>query len=478
MRRARVAVLAPYWDFFATSARGDLATDRAALLRDIRTGLAAHADVVIATTIDPDVPVAATIEAVRGARPDLLVLAATMASPPAAALRVVDAFPELPVVLWAARRGRAMAEPYTHQDITVDGATVGAPQLASLLARASRPFDVVMAALDDPDGLSRVHDAVRSAAAAVLLRTARIGRVGGSLPGYTCVDADAPRLADEVGARVIEVPAAEFLARYQAVDAAVVERTWAETRHLYHPTTALPGWKAGAAPAAEVGEPVAGQVADAVRAAVALRELGEAHRLDAGAFNCHVPQIRRGPAIGYAPCFALGHCTSLGVPWTCTGDVVTAIAMLTAKALSGAALYHELEALDPDSGEFVIANSGEHDLAFGPGPAELRTNPWWPTGLCAVLTPRPGPATLIGFAQLDPPGGHRLIAARGRFTARKFPGVGTSNAAFAFDRTPPEHAWEAWCRSGVNHHAAATPGDHAEHVQRVAGHLKLPAIVI
>ena len=82
--------------------------------------------------------------------------------------------------------------------------------------------------------------------------------------------------------------------------------------------------------------------------------------------NCHVEEIRLGRDSGVTPCFGLGRETARGIPWTCSGDVLTAVAMLVAKQLGGAALYHEIEAIDFETGEVVVANSGEHDLEWRP----------------------------------------------------------------------------------------------------------------
>src|SRR5206468_8257638 len=140
------------------------------------------------------------------------------------------------------------------------------------------------------------------------------------------------------------IEAAELRELYLAVDRARVTDLERETRDLY-----------------EVEPSAEGDVlARSLRAACALDDLVERHRLDAGAINCHVPEIRFGPEIGIAPCFALGRETSRGIPWACAGDGVTAIAMLTLKLLGGAAQYHELESLAYDTGELVAARPGAH----------------------------------------------------------------------------------------------------------------------
>ncbi|MGH2949109.1 MAG: hypothetical protein ACRDPC_23130, partial [Solirubrobacteraceae bacterium] len=217
-----------------------------------------------------------------------------------------------------------------------------------------------------------------------------------------------------------------------------------------------------------------GCVARSARFAAALDGLDARLEVAAGAMNCHVPEIRLGEQPGIAPCFALGRETSRGVPWTCAGDVVTAVAMLTLKLLGGAAVYHEIQALDHGSDEALLANSGEHDLALA-DPAErplLHENPWW-DGACARFSPTPGPATLVGFTpHADEPSGFRYVVAEGEFTGRRLPGVGTVNAAFRFGGGEPVGAaWERWARAGVNHHSAATPGRFGDAVAAVAAQL-------
>ena len=172
---------------------------------------------------------------------------------------------------------------------------------------------------------------------ATRLRRSRIGRVGPVFQGYDCVDADDDRLRAATGIEAVRIEAAELRELYLAVDPARVGELERETRELY-----------------EVEPSAEGDVlARSLRAACALDDLVERHRLDAGAINCHVPEIRFGEEIGIAPCFALGRQTSRGIPWACAGDIVTAVAMLTLKLLGAAAQYHELESLDYATGELV-----------------------------------------------------------------------------------------------------------------------------
>ncbi|MBV8599340.1 MAG: hypothetical protein JO017_11005, partial [Actinobacteria bacterium] len=119
----------------------------------------------------------------------------------------------------------------------------------------------------------------------------------------------------------------------------------------------------------------------------------------------------------------------------------------------------ELETYDYETGEFVVASSGEHDLELAPDVRpSLIENSWFAgdevTGVCACFSAPAGPATLLSFADVG--GGYRLIAAEGSFTGRRFPSTGTANAGFRFDRGLA--GWTDWCRFGANHHSSATPG--------------------
>jgi L-arabinose isomerase len=415
----RVALVEPYWDFWERSVSFDLRADRHELGQQVRRAL--------------------DVEWVALEAADAVLVLQTMATPPAWTLPQLGA---LPVVVWAAHRGGGpLADGFDRGAITSEGATVGAPMLTSLLVRAGRPFEIVLGRIDDAETQAEVAAALAGACAAHRLGRARIGRVGRPLDGYDCVDTDDALLRRATGIELVAIEPAELLELYRGVGGEHVRDLERETRAAYDVEIEGDGLERS------------------LRAACALDDLVARHRLDAGALNCHVPEIRFGEEIGITPCFALGRSTTAGVPWTCVGDVLTAVAMLAGKLLGGAAQYHELETYDYETDEFVVASSGEHDLALAPGvrPA-LIENSWFAgdaiTGVCACFSAPAGPATLLSVADVG--GGYRLIAATGAFTGRGFPSTGTANAGFRFDRGLD--GWTDWCRFGANHHSSATPG--------------------
>jgi L-arabinose isomerase len=451
----RVGLVLPYWDFWERSVPYDLRAEREALARGAADGLAA--DVVAVATVDSDEAGEEAARRFAEARAEAVLVMQTMAAPPARTLAALGA---LPVVIWAAQKEQRVPDTFDHGGITSFGATVGAPMVTSMLVRGARPFELVVGPVARAEP---VDAALRAAAAATRLARARVGRVGPTQPGYDHVAADPDRLRAEIGIELLPIDASEFRDLYEHVPAERIAELELETHGLYEVEVEGDGLERS------------------LRAACALGDLVERYELDAGAINCHVSEIRLGKEIGIAPCFALGRSTSNGVPWTCTGDVVTAIVMLTTKLLGGAAQYHELEALDEATDELVVASSGEHDLELAPGVRpRLIANGWYEhdpcTGVCACFTAPPGPATLVGFTQLDR--GFRLIAAEGEFTGRGWPGVGTANAAFRFAGRPATEAWARWCAAGVTHHAAASPGLLGAGVEAIARFLGIEAVSV
>lgn len=459
----RVALLVPFWEFWEASARGDVR----AHLRDLgrRAGEALPGVEIVAREVlfcAEDAP--AVADRLRAGAPEALLVVQAMAVPPARTMAVVDALADLPLVVWALHERREAGGDYDHADITTEGATVGGSQLANLLVRRSDPFAFHVGLLGDAE----VHDAValalRSAAVAHRIRTGTLARVGDPPPGYDCVTCDLGELSAAIGLRVLDVAPADLAARFAAEDEADVERVAAEATRDFALADGLADEDDG--------------LRRSLRFAAALERLGADLDLDAGAINCHLPELRYSQAVGIAPCFALGRETSRGIPWACAGDVLTAVALLTTKLLGGAALYHELETIDYVTDELIIANTGEHDLAWA-DPAsrpELRPNGWFASdpvqGVCACFSPRAGPATIVAFTPHPrEPSGFRFVVAEGEFSARRLAGAGTPNGAFRFrDRSGPE-GYTDWALAGANHHSSSTPGHLGDAVAAVAGQL-------
>jgi L-fucose isomerase-like protein len=469
----RVAVLIPFWEFWESSARGDLR----AHLRDV--GDQAIAALSNVNVVSSDVLVAAEDAAgvarrIRASASDVLVVLQVMGVPPARTMSVLDELPDLPVVVWGlhlARELNAGEERYDHSDITTEGATVGTTQLVTMLVRQSRPLSLHVGHVSDAEATKAVERSIRAAWAARRIARGTLARVGREPAGYDCVVCDVAQLGAALGLQVVEVEPAEIARRFREVGRSETQKVEAEVASTFDVPAAT-------APDAE-------GLDRSLRFAAVLESLDDELGIDAGAINCHIPELRFSSEVGIAPCYALGRETTRGIPWACAGDMLTAVALLTTKLLGGAALYHELETIDYETDELVIANTGEHDLAWADPSTRpvLRANGWFSSdpicGACACFSPPPGAATLVAFVPHPAEAsGFRYIVAEGSFGPRSFSGAGTPNAAFRFRERGSVDGFTAWALAGASHHSSSTPGHFGDAVARVAEYLRIGCVRI
>lgn len=458
--RPRIALIVPYWSFWEKAAGGEaFRSEREGLLSSISTKLALIGiEVVQGELVDSEAAGAEVATEIASTKPDALVVAQTMAVPPSYAMSVIDSTPGVPLVVWALQLVDTISPDFDESDITSYGATVGAPMLTNVLGRRGRPYSFVFA----PGGqaIRGVGEAVRAAVTANRLGSARLALIDRPIDGYECVDVDSTELREALGVEVVELDASALLDRY---------------REASSPTQAIldeirTGFTVDEAVDEESMERAAG-------IAAALAGLDDELLITMGALNCHIPELRFGDDPGMTACYGVGRETTRGIPWTCVGDAITAIAMFVGHSLGGAALYHEIEAVDFDTGEVAIANSGEHDLGWCPRGIvpRLIPNRWFKhddrTTPAVWFELPPGPATLIGFTpHASAPRGFRFIAAEGEITPRSLPSSPTVGGSFRF-REPLETAWPAWANAGVNHHSAVSPGHLAKQVEMVSNYL-------
>jgi L-arabinose isomerase len=463
-------MLVPFWEFWAASAREDLPTRLEAIAAQAAAALPGVDIVTTELLLSPDATeeVAAGL---RGAAPDALLVLQVMAVPPGRTAAVLDRVPDLPLVVWGIHLEPSAGRGYDHSDIATEGATVGTSQLLALLTRDARPLALHVGRLGDPATTKSVADALLAASAARRISTGTLARVGREPDGYDCVVCDTNALTRAIGLRVVETAPTELARRFHAVDESDLAGIAAEASEDFEVEDGL----------AETDE----GLRRSLRFAAALERFDAETGVSVGALNCHLPELRFEPSVGIAPCFALGRETSRGTPWACAGDLLTAVALLTTKLLGHAALYHELETIDYETDELVIANTGEHDLAWArPGAKpQLRRNGWFAAdpvcGVCACFSPPPGPATLVAFAPSpQAASGFRYVVAEGSFTDRAFPSAGTPNGGFRFKDRSAVDGFRAWALSGANHHSSSTPGHIGGLVAQVAGHLGVDVLRI
>ncbi len=379
---------------------------------------------------------------------------AVFASIPWAALRELSA---APILIWNVQQIESVTQGYSMVEIVRNTGQIGTQALANTLLREGRPFKVVTGVEHSAqmrERLRRLFGVVRTALA---LRSARLLAVGEGFPGMTDIAMDESYLSKHLGASVQRISSAELTRAYVTADSGRVGREQEELSL-----------------ASGVRDLTADEMERSVRLSVALQSLVDEHGADAGSVNCHMGNCLRNLEIGIAACYSLGVQNSRGRPFTCTGDLPTALAMLLLKNLTGVAMYTEVQVMDEKRQAVVIANSGEGEEQIRHAGARCRvignTNFKGVHGRGAsfVYSLKPGPATLVSLTPT--PNGtkpFRVIVAEGEILDEPLPDAGALAGFFRFRGTTLHDGYTRWLEAGPVHHAATSTGHWAAKIRDV-----------
>jgi L-fucose isomerase-like protein len=287
---------------------------------------------------------------------------------------------------------------------------------------------------------------VVGAAAASTIRGARLGLLGGIVPGYGDVVLD-------------EGPARSLGLELVALDRDAIARAEAATDDRSdRDGDGLPEAMA----LEDAARPL---LARSLRVHAMLRRLADDAGLDAIALNCHSDVLRWSDSLGIVSCLASTLLWSAGMPVACTGDAVTAVALMMASRIAGSAQYCEGYAVESDTGELLVSSCGMADLRLLPPGARARVcpNELYPgrhgLGLATRFDFAPGPATIAAFAPATGGRPSRLVAAAGELRARGFQHLNGPSGMFGFDRPGRGIAGQAWIDAAPAHHLALVQGD-------------------
>ena len=367
---------------------------------------------------------------------------ATMAAFPWAALDLVQA----PVVVWS--RTETSPEPRSTSDVVYASSPIGAAAIGNVLARSGRPFRVA----SGPDLSERAAAFLRGARAAGSLRGAAFAHFGGDVwPGMLDVILDRGAFEKALGGRIVDLE---------------------------------PDWAAGPAglpDGVEIGEIEPEALRRSLALAGAVRAACEEAGVVAGSFHCHGDAFAGNPAVGVVCCAAVNAMTAGGVPFACTGDDCTAVALFLAQSIGDSAQYLELDAPHDGLDACLVSSGGEGDLrlARDDAPIRLAANRFFSgkagRGAALDFALRPGPATLVGFTPVG--NGFRVIALEASVIDELPPDLGVPRGYVRFPGRQASRAFEAWCEAGANHHLALAPGHHAEALRAFAEITGIEAVV-
>ncbi len=313
--------------------------------------------------------------------------------------------------------------------------------------REDRPFTTVFGSWGDDDLEGRLAHAMRGALGAVSIRGSRMLAVGQPLDGYGDIEATEADLL-RLGITKINVTPSDLSAAFHAVSDGTVAAE-ADDRRIRFDSSAVPD---------DVLE-------RSVRVTCALRDLCATGSVVGGTVNCHSAHLRWNPEVGVTACLAVSTLTSEGRPFSCTGDIPTAVALVLGRSIAGSALYCELYQLDLDGDWILVANGGEGDLDARDTERPVRLLPEehysgdHGAGTAVGFSLPIGPATFISLSPVaHARGGWCLVAAEGEIVGSTDETIEGPNGMFRFTNGPVAEAYRQWCGLGATHHAALLAG--------------------
>jgi len=325
----------------------------------------------------------------------------------------------------------------------------GVMDLASLLRRRERAYQIVAGHLADPKVLDRVVGYVRAGVAATALRGSNVLRVGPTFPGMGDFAVEEEVLSSKLGVQVRETG-------LEALDAAILKIT----EEAVSAEVALDRERFLCELPAEAHE-------RSVRVGLGLRHLLEEGRY--GAFSVNFQAFDRAdrPA-NTMPFLEISKAMGRGLGYAGEGDVLTAAFVGALGKAYDAVSFTEIFCVDWAGNRLFLSHMGEISTSIAAGKPRVIAKPFFMGGSLdpAVLTcaARPGPAVLVNLA----PG------PRDTFTLL----VAPVEVVAEDDSLKPEmrdviRLWvrpqgkvapflEAYSRAGGTHHGALVLGDQAE----------------
>lgn len=438
--RPRVALLAARFTFFDPHMLPGFAERVRGIGDRCAEALREHVDLVYAGVVETEADAARARDVLSGERLDAVIYAPTMAVPAPLVLTALERV-TAPLVVWNAIPVLRMADDLSQAEATENSTTVACLMLVNVLLRQGRPVEVHTAAIDDPAAVAGLVRVVRGAAAAGALRGATLLRIGHPMPTYLNVASTAEDLA-RLGVREVDVTRAELDAAFADVDDDAAAAVLAEVQGA--------GWRGDGGPG----------LARSARLAAAVRALVDRHGAVGGTVNCHGELLRFSDTVGIPACLAVAREATRGVNLSCTGDQPAGVALLLARRIAGAALYHEAYAPEPATGLMLLAAGGEGDPAWADGEVALEANDHYPgehgEGTSIAFALRRGPATMVSMSPIGDD--WHLAWATGEVVESRYRNMRGPNGMFRFDSDDAVRAADRWIASGATHHNALAPG--------------------
>jgi L-arabinose isomerase len=397
---------------------------------------------------------------------DVILVIPTMAAPPGYSWEAVKEFKDLPLIVWDVHEMKKIPDDYTMRDLVRHSSNVGTIMFTNVALRYGRNPHILVGTYDDPKVHQRISQLIRIGGLASKLRKGNIGIIGEPIDGYINVLAEEQDVKEKIGLSMKRITKEEFLDVFQSI----TEKQLAKKREWLSQNSVIE-------------EMADDELNKSIQLALTLESITERYDLLGGAYNCRADYGVKNPDIGVIGCLGISYMATVGKPYTCTGDIITSIAMIVSKNLGSNVLYCECDQIDYIEDYMLMANTGESDFCFScEKPCIISTggHSGQPVkGASLFVQAKKGPGTLIGLSpKQNAKGGWSLIIAPGEILGTDHQQLRVGNAMFRFKNGPTPEAFQRWCLAGATHHGALSTGDLVEDLLLLGDFLGIETVII
>ncbi|MCE5279574.1 MAG: hypothetical protein ABFD92_11465 [Planctomycetaceae bacterium] len=433
------------------------------LLDKIQTGLlSAGLDVTRAPICRVAGEFSQAVAELETAGADALVCLHLAYSPSLESVDALAASP-LPLIMLDTTLDESFGQSVDPQRLLYNHGIHGVQDLACMLRRRGRSYEVVAGHWEKSDVLARTAEAVRAARAARRLRGARVLRIGAVFGGMGDFAVEPQVLAAQLGMSVTQMQAADLTEPARAVTDSQIAQEMQRDRDAF------------------ICEAPADVHAYSTRVGLAMAAVLDQGRYDAFSMNFAAFDSPDEP-VCTVPFLEISKAMARGIGYAGEGDVLTAAMVGALLAAWPKTTFTEIFCPDWQGGSIFLSHMGEINPAVAAGKALLceKDFPFTPARNPAMLAaaPAPGPATFVNLAP-GPNDTFRLIVAPVEVLGGgTHPDMRKTVRGWIKPRRPLERFLEDFSRAGGTHHSALILGDHTPGIKMMANFANIECIVI
>ena len=361
----------------------------------------------------------------------------------------------LPVVIFDTAKAAHLASEMTGQDVMENHGIHGVQDLANVLARSGRPFQLVAGHWEDRRALDELASWAKAAQVAGGLRRLRVGLLGEPFPGMGDFEVEFEALREAFGPEVVPLDLSDLAACCQKLRPDEVKAETERVRREFEVAPSLTD----------------DLLATSVRWSLALRRLVSERGLGALSMNFLAFHPDRG--VETVPFLGASQAMAEGIGYAGEGDVCCAALVAAAAELCGPASFTEMFCPNFAAGDILMSHMGECNLAMARPDRRpvlvAKRFVWAPIQEPAVpvFSLAPGPATLASLTAWTD-NTWRLVVAEGEVVdTPPYPNLESPYFKFRPASALPEFLRD-YSLAGGTHHLAITFGRRAAEFRRLA----------